>query len=168
MSSPFKIRPIHVPASASGSVGSLGWECARARCAPKNAASGASSAPIPRATGQGTRLIKARIPMKNAATRARLVSPAESGTQLASTVELPKQMTMRTTKTAMGRVPVGGRHVTGSDRARLDQADSISRPQQPGEVVSLSDHVEIDVRAQVEAQVRLGCTKAGGIDVDGQ
>src|SRR5262245_8113979 len=129
---------------------------------------GASSAPTPRATGQGMRLSNARTPMKKAATRARFVSPAESGTQLASTVELPKQITMRTTKTAIGKVPVGGRHAMGSDLARLDQADSISCPQEPSEVISLSDHVEVDIRAEVEAQVRLGCTEAGGIDVDGQ
>src|SRR5438034_9245941 len=104
--------------------------------------------------------MRARTPMTSAATSARLVRPSEFGTQLAATVELPRQRTSSTTNTASGSVPAGGLHRTG--KALLsDQADSISGPQQPGEVVAPADDVEVDVPAEVEAEVRLGGPEAG-------
>src|SRR5262245_39239300 len=103
--------------------------------------------------------------MNRAATRARLVRPSAPGTQLAATVELPRQMTSSTTNTASGRVPDGGWSRAGRV---LDQADSISRPQQPGEVVPPADDVEVHVGAEVEAQVGLGRAEAGGVDVEGE
>src|SRR3989442_9082696 len=103
--------------------------------------------------------------MTNAPTSARLVRPPEPGTHWAATVELPMHSTRKKTNTASGSVPAGGRSWAGIG---LDQADSISRPQQPGEVVALPDDIEVDVRAQVEAEVGLRRTEAGGVDVERQ
>src|SRR5262245_10996110 len=108
------------------------------------------------------------MPMTKAATRARFVKPPELGTQLTSTDELAKQMTTSTTRIARGSVPAGGRQLMGSDLPLLDQADSISSRQQAGEVVALAYQVQVDVGAQIEAQVRLRSAETGGVNVERQ
>src|SRR5260221_2415344 len=126
---------------------------------------GVSSSPTISARVQGTRRTRATMPMTNAATSARLVRPPEAGTHWAATVELPRQRTSSRTKAASGSVPAGGFSCVGMG---LDQADSIACPQHAGEVVALPDDVQVDIRAQVEAQVGLRGAEAGGVDVEGQ
>src|SRR6266536_6605109 len=166
--SPLAIRPPQTARSWSGSAGSWGWALAMVPCAATYAANGASTPPTASANDHGRRRASASAPMSSAATSARLVSPSEPGTQLAATVELPRQRTSSRTNTASGSVPAGGRQrIDAQGGSRLYKSDSIPCPHQTGEVVALPHHVEIDVRAQVEAEVGLGGTEAGGVDVEG-
>src|SRR5690348_4909138 len=51
-------------------------------------------------------------------------------------------------------------------RGLLGDTDRISRPHQAGKVIAAPNHVQVDVLAQVEADVLVGSSKAGAVQVE--
>src|SRR5579864_6170744 len=54
----------------------------------------------------------------------------------------------------------------GRNRGLLGDTDRIARSHQPGEVIALADNVQIDVLAQVKADVLVGSAEAGTVQIE--
>src|SRR5260221_13625054 len=57
-------------------------------------------------------------------------------------------------------------HATPGSAITLGDANCISRPHQPGEVIAAADDIQVDVLSEVEAGIADRSAKACGVDVE--
>src|ERR1700686_5286188 len=115
----------------------------------------------------------ASTPMRTAPARATNTTESMPGTQAAVAVDraiMSVSSRMRTADQATAPVieaRVRLQNLTGHKAARpLADADCISSPHQPREVVTATDDVKVDILPQVEARVSIRATEAGGVEIE--
>src|ERR1035437_265431 len=167
------MRDHQVLTRASDTV-SRGWEAGSVGPAAIAATTGPATRPTPRPSVQGTGAT-ASTPMSSAPPSATTVTTSIPLTHAAVTVEratISVSSRMRTQDQATA--PVIDARVRPQTRpgtrtrlnSELGDADCISRPHQPREVVPLSDDVEVDILSEVEAWVLVRTAEAGHVQIE--
>src|SRR5450759_1882429 len=153
---------------------SRGWEAWSAGPAASAATTGPATRPIPRPSVHGTGAT-ASTPMSSAPPSATTVTTSIPLTQAAVAVERATMSVISRMRTQdQATAPVIDARVRPQTRPGtskrlnrgLGDADCISRPHQPREVVSTPDDVKVDILAEVEAWVLVRAAKAGHVEIE--
>src|SRR5689334_24697474 len=163
-----------------GPTTSVGWRRCTCGQAAASETSGASKRPI--ASEMGSRTGRdARTPIRMAPPRATQVMMSMPSTQCTVAVDRATVSVSRRTSTADQKRPpptdsrmrshslacgLSLKAASGLTSRPSGDTYRISRPHQAGEVVALTDHVEVDVLPKVEAWILVGAAEARGVDVE--